>query len=84
MHRTSQPQKKLRFAQVAKKGCALDQCEACSREEGYRRNPKPPSSYERLAAALQAAVNLRCEVMEIREVDIGGPPLAKHAAPNDG
>ncbi len=83
--KTSQPQKQLRFAKAAEvfeieiqKGCTPDAHQACSREEGYRRNSRPPSSDESLAAALKAAMNLRCEVMEIPEVDIGGPPLTKH------
>ncbi len=89
--KTSQPQKKLRFAKAAEvfeikiqKGGALDPCQSCSREEGYRRNPRPPTSDERLVAALQAAGSLRCEVMEVPEVDIGVPPDEAHAIQNDG
>ncbi len=69
--KTFQPQKKMRFAKAAEvleikmqKGCTLDPCQACSWEEGHRSNPRPPSSDERPAAALQAAISLRCEVME--------------------
>ncbi len=83
--KTSQPQQELRFAKAAEvletkiqKDCTFDSCQACFREEGYRRNPRPPSSDESLAFALQAATSFRCEAEENPSGYIGGPPLTKH------
>jgi hypothetical protein len=81
-----QPLKKLRrFATAAEvhkinieKACSLDPCQATPREEGYLCNLRPPSAEDSLAAALQAAMDLRREVMGISEADIGELSPTKH------